>query len=313
MIRFRVFMWTCAAGLVSACAGQPAAPIAPPPAEIGGPDDLRVGPEPTASPDDVEIAPKSSGGGDGEVAAVRRGALLEAAQGYGSGMGYARRGWEIGKILERRSTQLDRAFDFSRVVSEAPVKAGFVVPPVVSRGFDAFDGDAEGRTVSVAGEYLTIVAPGRLRPVQPTWRDYLLFVPAPPEEPPRSLLPRDRTEMRMFKEWFDEGWEAGVELADREISSRLDRLRRDYEGMLEYRRLVSLGMMDRMVLRKADLGVTGGGGGMRIGSRTVGIISDAEFDADPRRWSVVAVSERDRLTVAAGGFPRVGTGGGPAE
>ena len=261
----------------------------------GGNHDLRPGSVPAASPGEALDAVASGiQNGDGEgIPEFRRRALLEAARERGSRMGYARRGWEIGGLLERRSSQLDRAFDFSRVAAKVPAGAGYVIPPVVSRGSDAFEGDVQRRKISVVDEYLAIASPGEIRPVRPTWRDYLLFEPTRPDDPGSAPLPRSRAERTRFAEWFGEGWRAGADLADSEITSRLDRLRRDYEGMLRYRRLVSRGMMDRMVLRDADFGVTGGGGEMRVGNRTVRIVSDAAFRADPRRWSVRAQQERD--------------------
>ena len=261
----------------------------------GGNHDLRPGSVPAASPGKALDAVASGiNDGDGEgIPEFRRRALLEAARERGSRMGYARRGWEIGGLLERRSSQLDRAFDFSHVAAKAPGGTGYVIPPVVSRGTDAFEGDVRRRKVSVVDEYLTIASPGEIRPVRPTWRDYLLFEPARPDDPGSAPLPRSQAERTRFTEWFGEGWRAGADLADSEITSRLERLRRDYEGMLRYRRLVSRGMMDRMVLRDADFGVTGGGGEMRVGNRTVRIVSDAAFRADPRRWSVRALLERN--------------------
>jgi defect-in-organelle-trafficking protein DotC len=311
MSRTKFFLMVSAtsATMLAGCANYPTArmaPAAPAPATIGeSTDNLRIGPAPVASPDDVKIALYNPDDQDEEITEIRRRALLEAAQGYGSQMGYARRGWEIENLLEQRSLQLSQVFDFNRVVTEAPVKAGYVIPPIVSRSFDAFEGDADGREASVAEEYLTIVAPGEIRPIQPNWRDYLLFTATQPEEPARSLYPSTLAEKELFETSFEEGWLAGVDLADAEISSRLDRLRRDYEGMLQYRRLVSMGMMDRMVLQDADFGVTGGGDEMRIGSRTVKIVSDAEFDTNPRRWSVRTVSERDILIVESGEVPPI--------
>lgn len=292
--------------LLTACNGYPSndvPPAAPEPEKIGEIDDLRIGKEPVASPSDVKIAMYDPDDAAEEITEIRRRALLEAAQGYGSQMGYARRGWEIENVLEKRSMQLAQVFNFSRVVSDAPVKAGYIVPPVVSRSFDAFKTTEEGREASVADEYLTIVAAGKIMPVTPTWRDYLLFSARTPEEPAKSLYPRNSTEKEMFDKWFNDGWKAGVDLADAEIGSRLDRLRRDYEGMLQYRRLVAMGMMDRMVLQDADFGVTGGGDEMRIGSRTVRVVSDAEFETNPKRWSVRSVSNRDSLIVENGTIP----------
>lgn len=299
-----------AVSMVAGCATPPTpeeteAGMAPP--EIGGQDDLRLGPAPVSSPDDVEIATFDPDD-EPEMTQVRRSALVEAAQSYGSQKGYARRAWEIGKILEKRSGDLGAVYSFDRVASEAPAKVGYVMPPVVSRSMDAFRSDAAGRSVSVAEEYLTIVEAGFIAPTVPTWRDYLLFSSATPEEPAKSLLPTTPDEAALFRAEFEKGWAAGVDLADTEIENRLMRLRRDYEGMLQYRRLVSMGMMDRMVLQEADFGVTGSGDEMRIGSRTVKVVSDAEFEADPRRWSVRPVTESDSDIVRNGLIPELGKG-----
>jgi len=310
-MRHRTLMIGLLAGVaLTACAPVPSRmepPAAPAPEAIGGGEDLRRGPEPVANPTQVRIDLHDPRSEKVEITEIRRRALMEAAQGYGSQMGYARRVWEIEGLLEARAPSLDEVFGFSRVVTEAPVKAGYIIPPIVSRSFDAFRSDNAGREASVADEYLTIVAPGRIVPVTPTWRDYLLFTAVQPEQPARSLLPSNEMERGLFTEWFRDGWTAGVSLADEEMSQRLTRLRRDYEGMLQYRRLVSMGMMDRMVLAQADFGVTGGGDELRIGSRTVQIVSDAQFDANPRRWSVREVGARDRGIVQMGEIPALGT------
>lgn len=299
-----LFVSLAGACLLAACAEIPEGREHPDQRGVGGMHDLRSGFEPAASPGEaLEAAAPGTHVGDGEeILEFRRRALLGAARERGSRMGYARRGWEIGGLLERRSSQLDRAFDFARVVPEAPAGAGYVIPPVISRGLDAYEGDDRRRRVSVTDEYLAIAVPGEIRPVRPTWRDYLLFERAPADEPGLAPLPRSQAERTRFAEWFGEGWRAGTGLANAEIASRLERLRRDYEGMLRYRRLVSKGMMDRMVLRDADYGVAGGGGEMRVGNRTVRIVSDAAFRADPRRWSARAIE--DRNIPAAAAFPK---------
>ncbi|MEP3665210.1 MAG: type IV secretory system conjugative DNA transfer family protein, partial [Roseibium sp.] len=147
--------------VLSACAQAPGAgvdtaSIVPP--SIGEGDNLRTGVAPPAGPGSVNIkvVDQSKGRAEGEVSKIRSGALQEAAQSYGSQMGYARRAWEIMGRLEARSGQLSTAFDFNRVVSAAPVKAGVVIPPVVSRSFNAFTIDGDGTEASVADEYLTI-------------------------------------------------------------------------------------------------------------------------------------------------------------
>lgn len=272
------------------------------PATLGGPDILRGEVIPPASPDRVNISRPSARSDEG-MTRLRSEALMESAKSFGARMGYARRAWEIAGRLEARSSDLSTVFDFTRVISQAPAGVGVIIPPVVARSFNAFVTDNDGREASVADEFLSIVRPGRIAPVEPTWRDFLLFDAPIPEEPPRSLMPSDRIEEERFRTWFNEGWNEGVRLADAELQSRLDRLQRDYVGMLQYRRLVAQGMMDRMVLADADFGVTVDGNDMRIGSRTVTIVSDAQFQGNPRRWSIRSVTERDALIVETGQFP----------
>lgn len=290
--------------ILSACAPQPQDPSPLTPPSIGKQDNLRAGPPPPASPDQVEI---SMGGEEAEpkIAPIRVGALTEGAQAYGSQMGYARRAWEIMRRMEERSGQLSEVFEFARVIERAPVRTGVVIPPVVSRNFHAYDLDEEGREASAADEYLTIILPGRLAPVEPTWRDYLVLSPKIPDEPARSLLPINKVEKEVFTSAFEEGWDAGIEMANAEFGNRLDRLQRDYTGMLQYRRLVAQGMMDRMVLEDANFGVTGSGGEMRIGNRNVRIISDAEFNSDPDQWDIATVTARDAMIVATGEIPPI--------
>ena len=68
----------------------------------GGNHALRPGSVPAASPGEALDAVASGlHAGDGEgIPEFRRRALLEAARERGSRMGYARRGWEIGGLLE---------------------------------------------------------------------------------------------------------------------------------------------------------------------------------------------------------------------
>jgi defect-in-organelle-trafficking protein DotC len=284
---------------LSACATT-SAPVQQPEAfRLGAKDDLNLGAPPPGL-GDYTIGVYDPNRDTGGIPQIRRKALTEAALVYGTQAGYARRSYEIEALLQERSLELNQVYDFDRVVMGAPLKTGYIVPPVVSRSFEAFVSDDAGQTVSAADEYLTIVAPGRIAPVLPTWRDYLLFNSAAPEQPPRSLLPADRSEQTFFRGEFAKGFKEGVLQADAALGEKLARLRRDFEGMLQYRRLVAQGMMDRMVIADADFGVTGAGNEMRIGDRTVRVVSQAEFNTRPESWRVAPVTEREQAIVANG-------------
>lgn len=266
--------------------------------EIGRGDNLRLGAPPPGFADyTIGLAKPDEENG---MTKIRSTAITEAALSYGSQAGFNRRAWEIEKLLEKRSKQLSEVYDFERVVMGAPKRTGFVIPPVVSRSFDAFVADENGEQVSAADEYLTIVSPGRISPTIPTWRDYLLFLSPKPERPPKALLPQDKSEVAFFNRMFRKGWAAGYGQADATLDEKLARLRRDYEGMLQYRRMVARGMINRMVIADADFGVTGSNGEMRIGDRTVRIVSQAEFNTNPQTWRFAPVTAKEKNIVEHG-------------
>jgi len=297
--RLAASLMTASAVLALAACTTTSPPPQPETFRLGGPDNLNLGPPPPGL-GDYRIGVYDPSKAQGGMPQIRRSALTEAAQAYGTQAGYARRAYEIETVLQARSPQLSQVYDFERVVMGAPLKTGYVVPPVVSRSFEAFVSDDNGQTVSAADEYLTIVTPGRMVPVPPSWRDYLLFSVAEPEPPARSLLPANQAEQAFFKAEFTKGFIAGIQQADAALEEKLARLRRDFEGMLQYRRLVAQGMMDRMVIADADFGVTGSNGEMRIGDRTVRIVSQAEFNTAPSTWRVAPVTDREREIVRTG-------------
>ncbi|MCY3878945.1 MAG: type IV secretory system conjugative DNA transfer family protein [Rhodobacteraceae bacterium] len=218
----------------------------------------------------------------------RRTAMRRAALQLGSQHGFAQRAAAIRLRLEARSPELSQIYDFNRVTTLAPQRTGYLLPPVIARSFDAFAGNEAGNAVSAADEYLEILQPASLSPTIPQWQDYLLFEPTRPASTAAYAKPRGNAEETEFKAWLREGWQAGVKLADEELSQRFNRLRRDYEGMLEYRRLRALGMVSAPELTGTEFGVTGQAGSMRIADRTAGIAQNSDFHRDSSNWLSIA-------------------------
>ena len=283
---FEAVSVTAAAFAISACSAA-----APESAErtdfvrsSGGRDRLTTGLEPKGSPSSIEFDSR----GDerpGGMARIRSDALREAARRFGSQHGFARRVWEIAQLLERRSAELSASYDFNRVATSTPGVPGFILPPVVARTFDAYALNRSSRSASHSEEHLEVLKAASLSPVVPTWREYLVIHSKEPRELPRSLIPSGDRETNRFREWLDEGWDAGIEQAEAEFAKRVARLRRDYEGMLEHRRLLALGMMSPALIETEVLGVTGDTRSMSVGSHDLRIAGDAEFIIDEDLWS----------------------------
>ena len=286
--------------LTAACAneGELAVETSKPQHQIGGKDELIPGSE----SDDIQASLTGlaqPGGPANDGRNIRFHNQREAALRFGSQSGFFSRARDILKTIESRSGELSAVYDFSRVARPAPGGTGVFIPPVVRRAEDAFQSASNGRTISASDTYHVILKPERLSPVQPTWRDWLLLAPDAPKPLPASMSPVDAAERRRVKDWINEGWAAGTRQADRELSDRLHRLQRDFEGMLEFRRLAALGMIDEAEFASAEFGITGEPGEMRIGDRTVSLEGKVDFKRDPSRWRQQARPESKPITASA--------------
>lgn len=274
---------------------SPKLPPAPDQTRFGGADHLGSGPEPPASPSEITVDSIAASQGSAKQRARER-TVREAAKQIGSQHGFRRRAWEIRRRLEARASELSAIYDFGRVAMAAPRRVGFLLPPIVSRSLHAFETVPDGGKSSAADEYLEILRPAVMAQTVPTWRDYLLFDSAEPLPLRSSKMPRSTAEQRQFERWVRNGWAAGVEQANAEFTQRLRRLRRDFEGMLEFRRLNSLGMVIAPETAGAEFGVTGRPGAMRIGDRTARITANADFERDRLKWAPEArASTNDRF------------------
>ena len=100
---------------------------------------------------------------------LRQKAIAEIAATAGSQAGYKRRRSEIMKDLQLRSGQMSNVFDFNRVSVRAPIGAGVIVPPVIGTGRGAFAMNGDGTEAATADVYMTIIRPGRISPIAPSW------------------------------------------------------------------------------------------------------------------------------------------------
>ena len=222
-----------------------------------------------------------------EVEKIRHEVLRDAATAYASQAGYYRRAYDIMRQLEVESGRLSESFNFNRVVYVAPKEAGFVVPPIVTRGTSALQINDTGTKSVAADEYYRIEVPGRLVGVVPTWRDYLVLALEQPNEPDIEFLPQDDDERRIFDAYLAEGWKVGEGMADDALKAAMNDLRRDYLGMVEYRRLVDAGLIKELAVRWEERRATGAPDELFIGERTVRIVDAATFVRDPSRWKPV--------------------------
>lgn len=215
---------------------------------------------------------------------LRRPALKETAQAFGARGGLAHATRQTNLMLRERADKLDQIYDFRKVMIRGPDNS-VVLPPVISEAEDSYEMSDAGKTIRVSDTVYQIISQARFSPVPPMWHSYLIREYSTPKRPPDEILPRTPGERDVWEHHVSEGWDAGVEQANAIFQSDLNRLDRDYGGMLKFKELLAEGKVSAPVVSKAPLGVTGSGSDMRVNDRAIRITRDPQLQKDTSLWT----------------------------
>lgn len=214
---------------------------------------------------------------------IRKEAIKEAAVSFGARGGLAYRTYEIRESLQGYGRYLDKVFDFSQLMIEAP--SGFLIePPVIAENVNAMIIGGRGLEAAVSDRIYNISRNAKISSAPRNWRTYLEREWGAVEPPPDILLPKDDDERALWINLVNQGWELGVKQADEIFESDLNRLSADFQGMVRYRKLLAQGMVSQPFALQVDRGVTGGGNLMRVGDRAVQITGIPELLPEARQW-----------------------------
>ena len=122
---------------------------------------------------------------------------------------------------------------------------------------------------------------------RPGWRRYFERTWERPRPPSAVLFPRDGDEEARWRGWVREGWAEGATLAEDAFLADLDRLNRDFEGIVTWRILEAQRMVAAPEIRVEEKPVVGGGAEMRVGERTIAITVDGRLNPLHGDWRVL--------------------------
>lgn len=227
---------------------------------------------------------------------IRLEALKEAALSYGARGGLASRTKEIRHDLDKRSSYLDRVYNFRSLLIAAP--SGLLIePPIISEQLNALLIERDGQTAAVADSVYMINQNVRIVSAPRNWHTYLERGWGLVEPPPEILRPKDDKERKLWRELTEKGWIEGRTQADDVFEQDLNKLSADFSGMVRYRQLLAQGMVSPPFAQQIDRGVTGttrsasvGGQNipvtstMRVGDRAVVITGVPELITGSDQW-----------------------------
>jgi len=209
---------------------------------------------------------------------IREKIIKDTARSVGARAALAWSSANINKLLKVQSEYLDRIYNFNILMLD-----NNVVPPVIVEGDDSLKIDNPS-TLRIADKLYRIVKPAYFTTVPLSWRSYLLMNYSEPKAPNRALLPKTNQERDLWNRYVIIGWKEGLVQADDIFAVNVNRLNRDINGMILYRKLLAQGLVTKPFVSKADLGVTGNNNNLRINDRILRITAAAKLIKSIKHW-----------------------------
>lgn len=214
---------------------------------------------------------------------IREEGLKETALTLGAQSGLAYRSKQINLSLEKKATSLNNVFNFYPLMLEHSV-----IPPVLIQADNTLSLSGPD-ALRISDKTYHIVKQASFVTSPPTWRNYIWMTFKTPELPNKTLLPRNPQEEKIWKKYINLGWQKGIKQADQIFDVNLAQLKRDYQGMLLYRDLLTKRMISQPFIAKTDLGVTGDGNGININDQVLRITATPQLQTNSKEWQAVLV------------------------
>ena len=215
------------------------------------------------------------------VADLRATMIRTAGRTVGFRAGLANRGRTYKHYLDTRTAALDSMYQFQTLLGP-----GGVLPPVIVEARDvAAYADDQMRTST---RVYKIVQPERLVSVPPSWQSYLLtglLGRVSIDLPDDATRPKNAAEMKVWQDAVQAGWHEGEKAADAIFTANLNRLTRDYDGMLRYSILLQQGVITPTQIAESHRAVSGDTLEIKLDDRLRRITQKAELQANPARWA----------------------------
>lgn len=234
--------------------------------------------------ENIRVDPRSPSASRQELGNLRVKILKDSALSIGAQGGLAWSSSEINARMHRDRKYLDTIFNF-----DAMVLSHGVIPPVLEVGDNSLNLD-DPNTIRVADRTYKIVKQARFATTPPNWREYLWLTYGKPALPDKTLLPRNSHEQKLWREGIRAGWEQGVKQSHSIFKQNLAMLKRDYRGMLLYRKLLQMKMISPPFVARTELGITGNGSDMRINDQVLRIVELPQLQTNGKNWKAVMVN-----------------------
>ena len=222
---------------------------------------------------------------DGGVNMIRQAALKETALSFGAQAGLAWRSKQINLMIGDHTKDLDRIFNFNGLLLKH-----HVLPPVLNEAKDTLN-LADNTTLRIAGHRYKITRQAKFVTAPPNWRHYIWLKYDKPAPPDHTLLPRNTTEDKIWRRYIKQGWENGIRQSNIIYTENLQRLRRDFQGMVLYRKLLAQNMVGQPFVSTTKLGITGDANKMSVDDQILRITQLPALQTNSKTWNPIILND----------------------
>jgi defect-in-organelle-trafficking protein DotC len=231
----------------------------------------------------VRVYPMSPSATRGGIGKFRERSLEEIAMSVGAQAGLSWASDHMNAQMDADRRYLDTIYNFN-----AMVLSHGVIPPVLEEGDYSLNLN-DPNTIRVADRTYKIIQQARFATTAPNWREYLWFNYPKPSLPDKSLLPRTYEEQMVWRRNIRIGWQKGIEQSYSIFQQNLARLKRDYRGMVLYRKLLQERMISPPFVSRTELGITGNGEDMRVNDQVLRIVELPKLQTNGKNWNAIVV------------------------
>jgi defect in organelle trafficking protein DotC len=212
------------------------------------------------------------------VKTARNQAVYDTAFSLGIKAGMQQQINAIYLIIDKNVNHLNKIYNF-----EPYLIYNRVVPPVITEARNLYNQDGED-AVRLSGALYKIERKARITSVAPNWREYLSF--------PRNgsvitnniaIKPRNSNEIDLWKKGVRNGYNEGVEQSNILLKQALERLNRDYIGILRFHRFLVEGKVTLPVLAQSHMEMNKNGSSLILNEELLRLTVQSDF-AEQEKW-----------------------------
>ncbi|MCP4020536.1 MAG: type IV secretion system DotC family protein [Desulfobacteraceae bacterium] len=220
--------------------------------------------------------------------ALRIRSIKEAAGIAGVQAGVKFRYDQINDFLDIHAHKLDRIYNFKLLLEHG----GRLFPPIIAESNNSLRLESKEKSIETQVIY-KIISQARIVSAPPDWRSYLLQIFTVQETISNLLLPRNDEEQAIWKEAVQKGWNSGIKQADRVFVANLNRLTRDFKGLLTYKMLALQDIISVPFFAQGNVGIQVNGKTLDVNQKVFRITKQATFNK-AEQWTPIVHTSKNQ-------------------